>query len=160
MKWQVRAGNSGERDSVRAFCKKYNIKNALDNITAVWKEVKESTLKLMWCSVWHEHVHSFTGLLSVKQIHRDIIDFSSEAEFKNTDEDDIQEVLGSHTKDIFNEELMEMREQIAQGEEGGEEEELALALNLKTFKEFLQMMNQVLTFVQEKDPNPTQHDAT
>ncbi|KAK4308438.1 hypothetical protein Pmani_019859 [Petrolisthes manimaculis] len=84
---------------------------AIDNIDAAWKEVTENTLNSTWKKLWPECVKTgfdFTGFDDMGTIRKDIVRLFHLAGFKEVDEDDVQELLQSHSEPLSNEDLMQL----------------------------------------------------
>uniref|UniRef100_A0A8C4Q6N4 HTH CENPB-type domain-containing protein n=1 Tax=Eptatretus burgeri TaxID=7764 RepID=A0A8C4Q6N4_EPTBU len=48
-------------DTIRTFWKNYNIRIAIQLISSCWKEIKNSTLNIMWRQLWPDVVQGFEG---------------------------------------------------------------------------------------------------
>ncbi|KAK4323003.1 hypothetical protein Pmani_006280 [Petrolisthes manimaculis] len=60
MQQLIEATDIHEKETIKTFWSKYNIKNAID-INHAWQEVKESTMNGSWKKLWKECVNDFAG---------------------------------------------------------------------------------------------------
>lgn len=86
--------------TMKQFYYAYNIKKAIENIDASWKEVTPETMNGCWKKVWPECVSDFGGFTDVADIRKDIVRLSHLAGFTEVDEDDVQELLESHEEPL------------------------------------------------------------
>ncbi|KAG7153778.1 Tigger transposable element-derived protein 1-like 189 [Homarus americanus] len=62
-------------------------------------------------AVWPECLHDFSGFTDVVAVHCDIASISQEASFQEVDEDNVAEVLESHSKELSTEDLLLLEQQ-------------------------------------------------
>ncbi|MPD01164.1 Tigger transposable element-derived protein 1 [Portunus trituberculatus] len=107
--------------------------------------------------VWPECTHSFPGFAEddISAIRNDIINLCHRAGLYEVDDDDVQDVLESHTKSLSNDELIDLDKASQEVEnEGDKEEEPVRGLDIKTLTECLDGIKKAPETLKERDPNP------
>ncbi|KAK4320480.1 hypothetical protein Pmani_008646 [Petrolisthes manimaculis] len=95
-------------------------------------------------------------------IRKDIVRFSHLAGFKEVDEDDVQELLQSHSEPLSNEDLMRLdQDRALQGDDDDDDDDNApqRGLDIKTLREICTTIDETLDKVKERDPNPARSAA-
>ena len=105
------------KPTLREFWKAYNIKKAIVNIKDAWEEVKTQAMNGVWRKIWPSVVNDFSGFPPVPDIHRDIALLARRAGFNAVDEDDVAELLDSHSQELTNDDLLERERQRAEDNE-------------------------------------------
>ncbi|KAG7157225.1 Tigger transposable element-derived protein 1-like 175 [Homarus americanus] len=115
-----------------------------------------SHAKLHECSVEEsvaECVHDFSDFTDIIAIHPDIASISQEAGLQDVDEDNVAEVLDSHSEKLSTEDLL-LLEQQQRGESTGEEENPApMMLTMKVLSTSIGHLNTAMELLAENDPN-------
>ncbi|KAG7172004.1 Tigger transposable element-derived protein 1-like 128, partial [Homarus americanus] len=91
----------------------YTIKDAITNITLVWKSVPETALNGVWSDLWPEVVHDFKGFnegKDVKDIMKLVKEVRGDSGFQEIQEEDVTELLVSMEDPLTSEEVLEMAE--------------------------------------------------
>ena len=121
---QLIAETDGEgKPSLREFWKAYNIKKGIVNIKAAWDEVKTQAMNGVWRKIWPSVVNDFTGFSPMPDIHKDITSLARRAGFEEVDDDDVAELLDSHSEELTNEDLMERERQRTLAKDDDDEED-------------------------------------
>ncbi|XP_069792247.1 tigger transposable element-derived protein 1-like [Narcine bancroftii] len=155
---QLVKANDGEGEStVREFWKKFNIMNAIDNITESWDEVKVSTMNGVWRNIWPECIKNFINCPPAEpaeKVTRDIVALANEAGFHDIVEGDVIQLLDSHKEDVSNEDLM-LLAQAQASEEANVVETSPSPLQLMTnhLSDALSYIDQVVEILSANDPN-------
>ncbi|KAK4320205.1 hypothetical protein Pmani_008924 [Petrolisthes manimaculis] len=143
--------------------KGYEVKEG-SMFTATWKEVTENTLNSTWKKLWPECVKTgfdFTGFDDMGTIRKNIVRLFHLAGFKEVDEDDVQELLQSHSEPLSNEDLMQLDQHRAlQGDNDDDDDNAPQrGLDIKTLREIYTTIDETLDKVKERDPNPARSAA-
>lgn len=102
--------------TVKKYWKEFTIKDVLCFIKESWEKVPRNNR--VWKNLCPELVHDFIGFdiqEKVLEIHLECVAKVRKAGFKQTEEKDIAELIGSHRVELSNEELLE-REKIETAE--------------------------------------------
>lgn len=157
MKQLLDATDGPDKPTIKEFWKGYNIKNAIDNIAASWKEVSAATMNGCWKKLWPECVHGFEvfdGKETVSAVRKELVTLSHKLGFDEVDEDDVQELLDSHAEPLSTEELIQLEQEKAHQEDDDEEEPVR-GLDLKTLREIFSDLQHIIDRLKEHDPNPS-----
>lgn len=95
----LQAISSSDQESIKTFRCGYNIKNAIDTITAAWDEVRDTIMNGVWKNLWPVCVHSFR-FSQVKKIVGEILGQSHKASFDKVDDSNVEELLQSHQEGL------------------------------------------------------------
>ncbi|CAM2118129.1 unnamed protein product [Caretta caretta] len=101
------------KPSVKEFWKSCNTLNGVENIDVSWEEVTLQCMNGIWCCAWPGAVHSFMGFDAIPALKQEIVKLVKDVGFEEVEvkEEDVQELLGSDTKQLTNEELTELDQQ-------------------------------------------------
>lgn len=146
----IRAVDSDINLTIREFWKRYNIKDAIDNIAESWKEVTEANMNGVWRKLWPDCVNEFRGFPSTQTVVREIVGLAHDVGFNDVDEDDINELLGSHDEELTNEDLIVMEQDRAAEEQEQEPERI---LTQKLLSEALSNIDAYVQKLVDNDPN-------
>ncbi|KAK4325247.1 hypothetical protein Pmani_004205 [Petrolisthes manimaculis] len=149
----VQALDNNPNITIRDYWHQYN-KKGIDNITASWKEVDTKTMNATWSKVWSESTNNFTEFVptSVINLRSDIVRLSHRAGFDEVDEDDVQELLDSHSQPLTNEELEDMLQQLVHHEEA-EPPWRERMLTIDNLQEFFNKIESAIENIKEMDLN-------
>ncbi|XP_072270768.1 tigger transposable element-derived protein 1-like [Pyxicephalus adspersus] len=98
--------------TLREFWESYNIYDAIKNIADAWAEVKERTLR----GVWNKLCPQFTQFLGftddeITDTRQAVVGIGNQLQM-DISENDILQLLDSHGKELTNEDLMEIEQQM------------------------------------------------
>lgn len=154
-KKMICAVDSDENLSIRQFWKDFNIKHAIDNVAESWDEIKASEMNAVWRKLWPECVHRFQGFPKTQPVVRDIVGLAHEAGMDEVGEEDIDELLASHSEELSNEDLMAINQVRAEEEaqEEDEETEPQLQLTRSILSDVFTKVDSVIHAIVNNDPN-------
>lgn len=159
MKQLLACIDTPDKPTMKQFWKDYNIKKGIDNIDESWKEVSKSTMNGCWRNLWPECVERKQEVpVDDTAVRKDIVHISHKAGFNEVDENDVQELLDSHSEPLSNDDLMELEKQNTL-EEMEEDKEPERTLSVKIFEEIFNHINQAIHLLQENDPNPNRSNG-
>ncbi|KAG7172783.1 Sodium- and chloride-dependent glycine transporter 2-like 1 [Homarus americanus] len=96
----------------------------------------------------------FIGFTDVVTVHRDITSNSQEAGFQEAEEENVTEVLDSHSEELSTEDLLLLEQQQRMEESTGEGENPApISLTLKVLSTAMDQVNTAMELLAENDPN-------
>ncbi|KAK4326641.1 hypothetical protein Pmani_002851 [Petrolisthes manimaculis] len=146
-----------DKQTVKEYWKNFTIKDALRFIKDSWEKVNRKCLNGVWKKVCPQFVHDFTGFdiaSTVSKSNRECLAKAIEAGFDDLEENDIDELLDSHTVELTNEELLENeKEQEAKLQSTSETPESRKELTLKDLREAMSSIRAGLDILEAKDPN-------
>ncbi|XP_006860315.1 PREDICTED: tigger transposable element-derived protein 1-like [Chrysochloris asiatica] len=124
----LEATDGEDKATVREFWRKYDIMDAVDNIAVAWEELKPATMNSLWKKIWPECVqfHSVPQTDNIVRLQQNIVSLAQNVAFEEVVETDVGQLLQSHEEDLSNEELMQLEQERAAGEEESEDAPLAL----------------------------------
>lgn len=113
----VRATQKDEM-TLRDFWKSYNIYDAINNIADAWDEVKETNMRGVWNKLCPQFTQEFLGFTDdeIAETRQTVVAIGNKLQLDIT-ENDIIELLDFHGKELTNEDLMELEQQIESREE-------------------------------------------
>ena len=89
--------------------KKYDIRNCITNIEKSLSELTQGTLNACWKNLWPEAVHNFTGFPDIMATIQTITNEANRIRgMGDVNEEDVQELIQSHTEELTEEELSEL----------------------------------------------------
>ncbi|KAM9607502.1 tigger transposable element-derived protein 1 [Trichechus inunguis] len=117
-----------DKATVREFWRNYDIMDAVDNIAVAWEELKPATMNSVWKKIWPECVQfqSFSQTDNITRLQQNIVTLAKNVTFEEVVEADVGQLLQSHEEDLSNEELMQLEQEWAAGEEESEDAPPAL----------------------------------
>ncbi|KAG7157335.1 Tigger transposable element-derived protein 1-like 122 [Homarus americanus] len=134
------------------FWRSYNIKHATHNINKLWKKVTQSCMYAVWRNVWPERMPNLSGFTKVVAVHSDITNISQEDNFQEVDEENVAEVLESHSEELSRGPAAP--ETAAKNEKSTGEENLApRMLTLKVLSTAMGHVNIAMELLAENAPN-------
>ncbi|XP_031819975.1 tigger transposable element-derived protein 1 isoform X3 [Sarcophilus harrisii] len=145
-----------DKGTIREFWRNYNILNAVYNISESWEELAESTLNSGWKKLWPECVSDEGESLpaeAIAQIEQDIVNLAHELGFRDVVEADVVQLLQSHGADLSNEELMQLEQERAAGEESEDAPPAPRQLTAKRLAKALSHFDAGLQILTDNDPN-------
>ncbi|KAK4307354.1 hypothetical protein Pmani_020873 [Petrolisthes manimaculis] len=149
-----------DKPTIKQFWSNYNIKKAIDNIDAAWKEVSENAMNGSWRKLWEDCVTDFTGFPDLKDVRKDLVRLSHSAGFNEVDEEDIQQLFDSHAEPLSNEDLMEIEQERALADqEDNDDDEPRRELGIKELREAFQHIEKGMELFREYDLNPARSGA-
>ena len=134
----------------------FNIKDASDNISEVWKEIKDSSMNAVWQKLWPECVNDFGGFPITEPVVREIVTLSHQVGFNEVTEGDVNNLLDSHAEELTNEDLMAIDQDSADEDKGEDEDgETTPQLNLtrKMLADAMSYIDQGVQILVNNDPN-------
>lgn len=113
----IRATQNNEM-TLREFWKNYNIYDAIKNIAEAWDEVKDTNMRGVWKKLCPQLTQEFLGFTDdeIAETRQTVVAIGNQLHLDIT-ENDVIELLDSHGKELTNEDLMELDEQIEFREE-------------------------------------------
>uniref|UniRef100_S4R489 HTH CENPB-type domain-containing protein n=1 Tax=Petromyzon marinus TaxID=7757 RepID=S4R489_PETMA len=98
---QLAAETDGEgKPTFGEFWRGYDIRKAVDNVGAAWREVTPAHMNGAWRQIWPECVDGSTGFAkTVPEIRREIVGLARRAGFDGVDEGDVQELYQQKKKE-------------------------------------------------------------
>ncbi|KAM9191847.1 tigger transposable element-derived protein 1-like [Dugong dugon] len=117
-----------DKATIREFWRNYDIMDAVDNIAVAWEELKPATMNSVWKKIWPECVQfqSFSQTDNITRLQQNIVTLAKNVTFEKVVEADVGQLLQSHEEDLSNEELMQLEQEWAAGEEESEDAPPAL----------------------------------
>ena len=103
-----REGNS--KESLQEIWKNYNIKLAIANLGDAFDKLTVSMRNSIWRKLCPDAVNDFK-VFEPSTINTAIVALSKEAGFVEVDENDVEDLLTSHEKELTNEELVQLQEE-------------------------------------------------
>ncbi|KAK4300258.1 hypothetical protein Pmani_027528 [Petrolisthes manimaculis] len=160
MRQLLDAVDKPDKPTIKQFWSNYNIKKAIDNIDASWKEVSENAMNGSWRKLWEDCVTDFTGFPDLKDVRKDLVRLSHSAGFNEVDEEDIQQLFDSHAEPLSNEDLMEIEQERALADqEDNDDDEPRRELGIKELREAFQHIEKGMELFREYDLNPARSGA-
>ncbi|XP_053568008.1 tigger transposable element-derived protein 1-like [Bombina bombina] len=113
----VRATQNDEM-TLRDFWRNYNIYDAIKNIADAWNEVKETNMRGVWNKLCPQLTQEFLGFTDdeIAETRQTVVAMGKQLQL-NITENDVIEVLDSHSQELTNEDLMELEKEIELREE-------------------------------------------
>nr|XP_006132847.1 tigger transposable element-derived protein 1-like isoform X1 [Pelodiscus sinensis]XP_006132848.1 tigger transposable element-derived protein 1-like isoform X2 [Pelodiscus sinensis]XP_006132849.1 tigger transposable element-derived protein 1-like isoform X3 [Pelodiscus sinensis] len=149
----VRATQKDEM-TLRDFWKSYNIYDAINNIADAWDEVKETNMRGVWNKLCPQFTEEFLGFTDeeIAETRQAVVAIGNELQLDIT-ENDIIELLDSHGKELTNEDLMELEQQIESREENQDLETPQLKkFSTKELADAFQLIEAGMAKLEEQDP--------
>jgi len=100
--------DGNDKPTMKEFWKNYNILMAIENISHSWMEVKKTYMNGVWRQLWTESVSKDVEVDILPTVRKEIAELAREADFEGMEEDDINEILISHDKELNNEDLISL----------------------------------------------------
>ncbi|XP_006902931.1 PREDICTED: tigger transposable element-derived protein 1-like [Elephantulus edwardii] len=124
----LEATDGEDKATVREFWRNYSIMDAVDNIVVAWEALKPVTMNSLWKKIWPECVqcHSLPRTDNITQLRQDIMTLARNVACEEVTDADLGRLLQSHEDDLSNQELMQLQQGWAAGEEAGEDASPAL----------------------------------
>ena len=154
--------------SLTEFWKKYNIKQAIQNIDESWQEVTVSNMRAVWKHIiphcandfggFAEHcANDFVGFAEqVTTVVEEITDIGRQLGFDEIDNENVHELIESHAEDLSDNDLINMEQQRAY-EQNDEEEcietQPAKELTLNDLDEMFRLMENFKQRMMDSDPD-------
>ncbi|XP_072263547.1 tigger transposable element-derived protein 1-like [Pyxicephalus adspersus] len=141
--------------TLREFWKSYNIYDAIKNIADAWAEVKETTLRGAWKNVCPQFTQEFLGFTDdeIADTRQVVVAIGNELQLDIT-ENDIIELLDSHDKELTNEDLMEIEQQIiAFSEENQDPGTPTKKFSTKELADAFRLIDAGMAKFEEQDPD-------
>ncbi|XP_053571656.1 tigger transposable element-derived protein 1-like [Bombina bombina] len=113
----VRATQNDEM-TLTDFWRNYNIYDAIKNIADAWNEVKETNMRGVWNKLCPQLTQEFLGFTDdeIAETRQTVVAMGNQLQL-NITENDVIEVLDSHSQEQTNEDLMELEQEIELREE-------------------------------------------
>ena len=160
----VRATEDGKKTLKQFWKDTYNIYEAIKNIAASWNEVSESCMKGVWNKLCPQFACTHTGftaddvaqankaLADVTKARASAISLSNQLEL-DFSEEDVTEVLDSHDKDLSNEDLIELEEQLIAHQEEEADTAEPKKFALKELSEVFSLAETMMVKLENQDPD-------
>ncbi|XP_036599095.1 tigger transposable element-derived protein 1-like [Trichosurus vulpecula] len=148
--------NRDDRGTIREFWRNYNILNAVYNVAESWEELEAATMNSGWKKLWPECVSSDHEALpaeAVRQIEQEIVSLAHKLGFGDIVEADVAQLLQSRGADLSNEELMQLEQERAAGEESEDAPPAPRQLTVKHLAKALSHFDAGLQILTDNDPN-------
>ena len=151
----IDATTGGDSISLQEFWKSFNIKHAIENISLSWEEVTPKWLNGCWKKLLPECTIDFPGFETpVKNVIEEIALIGKDLGFENVDEENIQELLNSHSADMDDVSLIELEQQQALQEKYEDDcEEVVKEITIKELEDLFQDMEKVKRRLMDIDPD-------
>ncbi|KAG7166498.1 Tigger transposable element-derived protein 1-like 111 [Homarus americanus] len=159
MKQMAEAMNKDINMTAAMFCKSYTIKDAITNITLLWKSVPETALNGVWHNLWPQVVHDFKGSdegEDVKDIMKLVKEVRGDTGFQEIKEEHVTELLLSMEDPLTSEvlEMMEMAKKHEEEEEAtGKPQTMGKELTIPKLREFMQHVTSATQSALQHDPD-------
>ena len=156
-KMALKAVDSGFNITLREWWKKYDILKVVKNIDASWKEVTEVNLNSVWKALCPQFYNEFTGFDQssvAKEIMNNLVELGNKLDL-GVQEDDFQELLDSHDRDLSNEDLIELeaeQRRVPEDEEDGEPAHMK-KFETKGLAKIFSLVDEAIELIDEMDPN-------
>ncbi|XP_061435172.1 tigger transposable element-derived protein 1-like [Lethenteron reissneri] len=148
------------KPTVGEFWRGYDIRKAVDNVGAAWREVTPAHLNGAWRQIWPECVDGSTGFAkTVPEIRREIVGLARRAGFDGVDEGDVRELLEWRSEEPSHEDLLQLKRRRRRAEEEEEDESLHAVtpppkqLTAKRLSEAFGLFEAGMDILTEDDPN-------
>jgi hypothetical protein len=142
--------------TLEEFWKKYDIKQAVENIHKSWNKVTESCMRAVWQNLLPECANNFRGFNDrVNEVIEEIATVGQELGLE-ADSENIRELLESHSKDLTDDDLLAIDHEHAYEEDEKETEEKETApkeISSKKLAELLTAIEKTKEIIREVDPN-------
>ena len=135
----------------------FNLKNAIHVMNDAWQCVSVPCIKGAWRKLCPDLLGDFAGFSMVEEEARlkmELLDHARHVGFNEVDEEEVDNLLLAHEKEVTTEELVQMqkeREEEAEVVTEGVEEELK-NLNAKKLSEVLNHIDQAMQILEDNDP--------
>ncbi|KAK4311594.1 hypothetical protein Pmani_016911 [Petrolisthes manimaculis] len=159
MKQLLDVTHTPDKQTIKQFWSNYNIKKAIDNIDAAWKEVSDNTMNVSWRKLWKDCVTDFTGCPDLKDVRKDLVRLSHIAGFNEVDEEDIQQLFDSHEEPLSNEDLIQIEQQRTLADQEDNDDEPKRVLGINELREAFQHIEKGMELLREYDFNPARSAA-
>ena len=150
-----------DRDVVRKYWSSFNLKNAIHVMNEAWQCVSVPCIKGAWRKLCPDLLGDFAGFSVVEEEARlkmELLEHARHVGFDEVDEEEIDNLLTSHDKDVTTEELLQMqkeREEEAdrekEGYDDGKEGELKHLTSKKLSKVFA-CIDEAMQMLEDNDP--------
>jgi hypothetical protein len=150
----VKATEGESGITLRQFWKEYNIYKAVKNIDASWRELTTTNINAVWKKLCPQFVHNFQGFEEPDSVISKLVEMGRELEL-NLEEQDFHELLECHTKELTNEDLMELEAHRKEDEVSEEEQEAEPPKTFvtKQLAECFGMIEKALAGFEAQDPS-------
>ncbi|KAM4688516.1 tigger transposable element-derived protein 1-like [Discoglossus pictus] len=141
--------------TLREFWKNYNIYDAIKNIADSWEEVKQSTMKVMWNKLCPQFSDGFLGFIEeeIAEARQAVVDCGNALQL-DINENDVIDLLESHSQELTNEDLMEIEKQLIEAQEHKESEDpKPRKFTNKQLAEAFRLIEAGFAKLEEQDPN-------
>lgn len=152
----VSASDGEKKPTVKALWKDYNIKMAIENIATAWSKITQCNLNGVWKNLLPKYVCNFQGLVNeIKAVQQKIVKLAVEAGFYDVDQNDVQELLESHSEELSKEELLQLEAMKAcEDEDDDDTADIPMkTLDIKTLTDFFTSLEKAMSIIEENDPN-------
>nr|XP_032833715.1 tigger transposable element-derived protein 1 [Petromyzon marinus] len=134
------------------FWKGFSILDAVKNIAASWKEMKQSNLNGVWRKLCPEFVSNFQGFTdTVEEVTENVVEMAGQLQLEVAPED-VGELLASHAHELSNEDLLQLEQQRLE-EETQTQETPHPSLSTKVLSEAFQHFETGMALLEKNDPN-------
>ena len=153
-----------DKDIVRDFMKKFNLKHAIHIMNDAWQCVSVNCIKGAWRKLCPDLLGDFGGFSMVDEearLKKEMLDHAKHVGF---DEDDVDNLLSSHDTDITTDELLQLQQEreeeaereAEEGDEGVEEHE-AKHLNVKLLSQVFANIDAAMKILEDNDPQQARY---
>ncbi|CAM2107084.1 unnamed protein product [Caretta caretta] len=128
----------------------------MENLDVSWKEVTLQCMNGVWRRAWPDAVHSFVGFDGIPALEQEIMKLAKDVCFKEVEEEEVQELLESHTEQLTNEKLIELDQQrIFKESKDNDDNDVgqeARSLTTKNLSCFFGLLDEMTEIIQSGDP--------
>lgn len=149
----VKATEGENGITLKQFWKEYNIFKAVENIDAAWREVAVSTMNAGWRKLVPQFIHKFRGF-EEEHVVDELVEMATALEL-DVDGNDFRELIECDTKELTNEDIMELvhhREKIEISEQE-KDDKPPKRFESKRMAECFHLIEEALAGFEEQDPN-------
>jgi hypothetical protein len=108
------------RTTLKEFWKTFNIKDAINIIKISWQQVPRQCMNGVWKKICPQFCHDLRGFnmeYNMTTANKESVKVAQKVGLGKVDEEDIEDFLESHTKELTNEDLLESEKERQQEED-------------------------------------------
>lgn len=138
--------------SIKTFWKNYNIKDAVENISESWKELKSTTMNHVWKKIWPECIKTTDAEVNfLPEVRQNILDLAHDLGFEDLNESDVLDLLAADREPLSYEELIQLQAEPAIDEDT--EPVVSKQLTSKIMSSAFSYFEQGINILLENDPD-------
>ncbi|XP_055374920.1 tigger transposable element-derived protein 1-like [Condylostylus longicornis] len=138
--------------SIKTFWKNYNIKDAVENISESWKELKSTTMNHVWKKIWPECIKTTDAEVNfLPEVRQNILDLAHDLGFEDLNESDVLDLLAADREPLSYEELIQLQAKPAIDEDT--EPVVSKQLTPKIMSSAFSYFEQGINILLENDPD-------